>query len=70
MDVSGREFGKHFCKVWVLVKPGHISVTAEPLVGQNHEGGNWIFGLEGGVHCVAQEFKHYSIIMWGMEKLV
>eukprot|EP00983_Pelagomonas_calceolata_P127010 1161359-Pelagomonas_calceolata.AAC.2 len=67
IDVSGKEFGKHFCKTWVIVNPTHVSVAAEASpVGQKQEGGNWICGLEGGVHCVAQESEHNFIIMRGM----
>eukprot|EP00983_Pelagomonas_calceolata_P134370 1162055-Pelagomonas_calceolata.AAC.1 len=48
----------------MMIEPAHISVTDEASpVGQEHEGSNW---FEGGVHCVAQESKHYFIIMWGM----
>jgi len=41
LDVFGRKFGKHFCKIWAMVKPAHISIAAEASpVGQKHEGGN------------------------------
>eukprot|EP00983_Pelagomonas_calceolata_P008440 276106-Pelagomonas_calceolata.AAC.1 len=52
-----------------MVKPTHVSVAVEASpVGQKQEGGNWICGLEGRVHCVAQESEHNSIIMRGMEE--
>ena len=67
LDFSCREFGKHFCNIWVLFEPAHIRVAAEASpVGQEHEGGNWTCALEGGMHCVAHEFKHYFIIMGWM----
>eukprot|EP00983_Pelagomonas_calceolata_P019658 618927-Pelagomonas_calceolata.AAC.1 len=52
---------------WVVIEPAHVGIAAEASpMGQKHEGGNWFCGLKGGVHCLAQEFKHYFIIMWGM----
>eukprot|EP00983_Pelagomonas_calceolata_P131808 1161812-Pelagomonas_calceolata.AAC.1 len=58
------EFGKHFCKIWVMVKPAHVDVAAEASpVRQEHEGGNWFVGLEGGVHCMAQELEHDFVFM-------
>eukprot|EP00983_Pelagomonas_calceolata_P129963 1161648-Pelagomonas_calceolata.AAC.3 len=67
LDVSCRDFGKHFCKIWVMVKPTHVDIAAEASpVGQKHKGGNWLGGLEGGVYCVAQESEHNFIVMRGM----
>eukprot|EP00983_Pelagomonas_calceolata_P007138 232673-Pelagomonas_calceolata.AAC.1 len=52
-----------------MVKPTHVGIAAEAsLVGQKHEGGNWLGGLEGGVYCVpvAQDSEHDFIVMRGM----
>eukprot|EP00983_Pelagomonas_calceolata_P024367 766347-Pelagomonas_calceolata.AAC.1 len=50
-----------------MVKPTHVGIAAKASpVGQKHEVGNWLGGLEGGVYCVAQESEHNSIIMRGM----
>eukprot|EP00983_Pelagomonas_calceolata_P058609 1145562-Pelagomonas_calceolata.AAC.4 len=50
-----------------MVKPTYVCVAAEASpVGRKHEGGNWFCGLEGGVHCVAQEPKHDFVVMRGM----
>eukprot|EP00983_Pelagomonas_calceolata_P000641 23833-Pelagomonas_calceolata.AAC.1 len=50
-----------------MVKPTHVVIAAEASpVGQKQEGGDWIGGLEGGVHCVVQESEHSFIIMRGM----
>eukprot|EP00983_Pelagomonas_calceolata_P005042 164452-Pelagomonas_calceolata.AAC.1 len=47
-----------------MVKPTHVSVAAEASpVGQKQEGGNWISGLEGAVHCVALELEHDLVII-------
>eukprot|EP00983_Pelagomonas_calceolata_P044387 1139274-Pelagomonas_calceolata.AAC.2 len=65
--IRNRKFGKHFCKIWVMVKPTHVGVAAKASpVGQKHEGGNWLGGLEGGVCCVVHEFEHNFVIMRGM----
>eukprot|EP00983_Pelagomonas_calceolata_P022017 691033-Pelagomonas_calceolata.AAC.1 len=50
-----------------MVKPTHVGIAAEASsVGQKHEGGNWLGGLEGGVYCMAQESEHNFITMRGM----
>eukprot|EP00983_Pelagomonas_calceolata_P040279 1137554-Pelagomonas_calceolata.AAC.1 len=44
--------------------PAHVHVAAEASpVRQEHEGGNWLGGLERGVFYVAQELKHDFIIV-------
>eukprot|EP00983_Pelagomonas_calceolata_P063751 1147856-Pelagomonas_calceolata.AAC.8 len=56
LDVSGREIDKHLHKIWVVVKPTHACVAVEASqVRQKHEGGNWLDGLEGGVHIVVKD---------------
>eukprot|EP00983_Pelagomonas_calceolata_P016306 515605-Pelagomonas_calceolata.AAC.1 len=50
-----------------MIKPAPVCVAAEASpVGQGHEGSNWFCCLKGGVHFVAQEPKHYFIIMCHM----
>eukprot|EP00983_Pelagomonas_calceolata_P117128 1160384-Pelagomonas_calceolata.AAC.8 len=54
----------HLHKTWVAIQPAHVGVAAESSpVRQEHEGGKWFVGLEGGVRCVAQELEHGSVIM-------
>eukprot|EP00983_Pelagomonas_calceolata_P074994 1152804-Pelagomonas_calceolata.AAC.1 len=48
-----------------LILVNLVNLEASP-VGQKQEGGNWICGLEGGAHCVAQESEHNFIVMRGM----
>ena len=69
LDSSCWKFGKYFGNVWLLSEPAHIRVAAEASpVRQEHEGGNWICALEGGMHCMAHEFKHIFIIVGWMAK--
>eukprot|EP00983_Pelagomonas_calceolata_P066636 1149138-Pelagomonas_calceolata.AAC.3 len=59
-----RGFGTHSYKTWVVVQPTHVGAAAEASpVRQEHEGGSWFIGLEGGVQRVAQELEHDSVIM-------
>eukprot|EP00983_Pelagomonas_calceolata_P131760 1161807-Pelagomonas_calceolata.AAC.9 len=64
MSCTGGEFGYHLHKTWVVVQPTNVGIVAEASpVRQDNEGGNWFIGLEGGVHCVAQELEHDFVIM-------
>eukprot|EP00983_Pelagomonas_calceolata_P039702 1137299-Pelagomonas_calceolata.AAC.2 len=48
----------------VVVQPTHVGVATEASpVGQEHEGGGWFVGLEGGVHSVAKGLEHDSVTM-------